>query len=213
MQLVKYEAMVLAINECHNVDEVKDIRDKARALEMYARQAKNTDAERKAADVRLRAERRTGELLRDMARSETRGGGDRRSSAAANQMSNAAINDTASEYSAALESAGLSRQTAHRYQQLAEVPRETFERALADPDSRPTTNGILRESRIERVQPIDPRALRVWGTARDFERHRDYESEPAELMAAMTETMVADMRRLAPILSEFWSSFTEEYTQ
>lgn len=70
MQLVKYEAMVLAINECHNVDEVKDIRDKARALEMYARQAKNTDAERKAADVRLRAERRTGELLRDMARAE-----------------------------------------------------------------------------------------------------------------------------------------------
>jgi hypothetical protein len=212
MQLVKYEAMVLAINECHNVDEVKDIRDKARALEMYARQAKNTDAERKAADVRLRAERRTGELLRDMARAEGPQNG-KAGPGRGNTSSDATCFGEASEYSAALESAGLSRQTAHRYQQLAEVPRETFERALAAPDSRPTTNGILRESRIERVQPIDPRALRVWGTARDFERHRDYESDPAELMAAMTETMMADMHRLAPMLSEFWSSFSTEYTQ
>lgn len=210
MQLVKYEAMVLAINECHNVDEVKDIRDKARALEMYARQAKNTDAERKAADVRLRAERRTGELLRDMARAEAP------NPDGANQYGQVISNDAIqpqSEYALALESAGISRQTAHRYQQLAEVPSETFERALANPESRPTTNGILRESRIERVQPIDPRALRVWGTARDFERHRDYESDPAELMAAMTETMMADMHRLAPMLSEFWSSFSTEYTQ
>ena len=206
MQLVKYEAMVLAINECHNVDEVKDIRDKARALEMYARQAKNTDAERKAADVRLRAERRTGELLRDMARSQ----GQRNDLTLSNHATKLVDE---SEYAAALETAGLSRQTAHRYQQLAEVPSETFERALANPESRPTTTGILRESRIERVQPIDPRALRVWGTARDFERHRDYESEPAELMGAMTETMMDDIRRLAPILTEFWSSFTQEYRQ
>lgn len=187
MQLVKYEAMVLAINECHNVDEVKDIRDKARALEMYARQAKNTDAERKAADVRLRAERRTGELLRDMARAEGPQNG-KAGPGRGNTSSDATCFIEASEYSAALESAGLSRQTAHRYQQLAEVPSETFERALANPESRPTTTGILRESRIERVQPIDPRALRVWGTARDFDRHRDYESEPAELMAAIGDS-------------------------
>lgn len=34
------------------------------------RQARNTDAERKASEVRLRAERRTGELLKDLARAE-----------------------------------------------------------------------------------------------------------------------------------------------
>ncbi len=32
------------------------------------KQAKNTDAERRACEIRLRAERRTGELLRDLAR-------------------------------------------------------------------------------------------------------------------------------------------------
>ena len=36
---------------------VKDIRDKALALEEYARQACNIEAERKAADIRIRAER------------------------------------------------------------------------------------------------------------------------------------------------------------
>ena len=64
--LVRYDAMCRAIAECHSVDEVKDIRDKARALEAYANQAKNTDAERKALEIRLRAERKTGQLIKEM---------------------------------------------------------------------------------------------------------------------------------------------------
>lgn len=68
--------MVAAIAECVRVDEVKDIRDKAVALEMYHRQARNLEAEREAANVRLRAERRVGELLKDLARAEESKGGD-----------------------------------------------------------------------------------------------------------------------------------------
>ena len=67
-EIVRYEAMVYAIAQCHAIDEVKDIRDKAMALELYAKQARNTDAERKASEIRLRAERRTGELLKELAR-------------------------------------------------------------------------------------------------------------------------------------------------
>lgn len=43
--LVRYDAMCRAIDAAHKVDEVKDIRDKAIALEHYARQAQNTDAQ------------------------------------------------------------------------------------------------------------------------------------------------------------------------
>jgi hypothetical protein len=99
-------------------------------LELYAKQAKNTDAERKAADVRLRAERRTGELLKDLARDQTAAlnGGSRQSS----------------PYAAALESSGISRQSASRYQALAaEIPKETFEAHLADPVRKPRTNRII----------------------------------------------------------------------
>jgi hypothetical protein len=65
-----YDAMCSAIAECYRIDKVKDIHDKALALELYARQAKNTDAERKVADIRLRAERRAGEILTNLAREQ-----------------------------------------------------------------------------------------------------------------------------------------------
>jgi hypothetical protein len=55
--LVRYDAMLLAIEQCHKVDEIKELHDKALALELYAKVAMNTDAERKAVEIRIRAER------------------------------------------------------------------------------------------------------------------------------------------------------------
>ena len=61
--LVKYDAMCRAIDAAYRVDEVKEIRDKAAALEHYSRLAKNTENERRACEIRLRAERKAGQLL------------------------------------------------------------------------------------------------------------------------------------------------------
>ena len=36
IELVRYEAMCRAIDAAYEIDEVKDIRDKARVLEVYA---------------------------------------------------------------------------------------------------------------------------------------------------------------------------------
>ncbi len=70
-QLVRYDAMCRAIAEAHAV-EVKDIRDKAMALETYARLANNTEDERRVAEIRIRAERECGELLRDTEKAQGR---------------------------------------------------------------------------------------------------------------------------------------------
>jgi phage N-6-adenine-methyltransferase len=66
MELVRYDAMCRAIAEAHAIDEVKELRDKAAALIEYARQAQNTELERQCCEIRVRAERRAGQMLRDM---------------------------------------------------------------------------------------------------------------------------------------------------
>ena len=108
-ELVRYDAMLYAIAECHSVDEVADLRNKARALEIYAKQAMNLDAERQAREVRLRAERRSGELLAELPRGETSKGGN----TGGNQHVAASKPETPpSPYAEALTRTGISRQSA-----------------------------------------------------------------------------------------------------
>jgi hypothetical protein len=194
-ELVRYDAMVNAIAECHRVDEVKDMRDRALALEMYARQARNTDAERKASEVRIRAERRAGELLKEQAENGQRATG------RPEKLSQPAT----------LSELGISRTQSSRWQGLADVPSEEFEGMLRDPAVKPTTNGIL--ARGSAPQKLNEDALWFWGRLREYEQRNYFDpdrwdnDEPFHfLLDQMTDAMRSDTYRLIPFMAAFFTA-------
>jgi len=190
--LVNYDAMCHAISVCERVDELKDIRDKALALEKYMAQAENFEAERLAINVRLRAERRCGELLRDMKASGERDAGGRGPI-------------VESKRSTQLSDLNITRDQSSRFQQLAAVPQAEFDAALASPD-KPSTAGIVRRARDADPPQIDKDALWIWGRCRDFERAEIIKRDPKELIEDMTPAMRADMARLVPAISAWWAA-------
>jgi N6-adenosine-specific RNA methylase IME4 len=66
-ELIKYKAACRALAEAKSVDEAKDIRDKAIAVQAYAKQADNPQLEADAFEIRKRAEDKAAELLKEMA--------------------------------------------------------------------------------------------------------------------------------------------------
>lgn len=135
VQLVKYEAARYALQEARSVDEVKDVKDKAEALRLYARQAHDKDMEIWTAEIKLRAVRRLGELSAAL----------EKSSGGANPL--ATLLNSEKSKSEALASAGISVPTANRYEQVAAIPQEQFEAHIAEHrDAREpaTISGILK---------------------------------------------------------------------
>lgn len=191
-QLVRYDAMCNAIAECHSVDEVTEIHDKALAMELYARQALNLEAERQAAQIRIRAEVKAGDLMRELERDSKKQAGQKKAHSTAKH---------ASEFQSAIERAGISRPTAHRWQQLSDVAKshpEKFEEALGEPNVVPTTSGILRA--VNGDTSMDDDSLWLWGRLRDFERQEILGRGPREVYAGMTQKMQADVQRLIPLI-------------
>ena len=195
MELIRFDAMGTAIQACHSVDEVKDIRDKAMALEAYAKQAMNTDAERKACEIRLRAERKAGSMLAEKERGAGPGRGKKN------------VQPEPSLYKQAKQDAGISDTQAKRWQKLANVKESEFESALKD-KKMPSTTGIIKKANNNSNQ-MNPVSLWLWGRIRDFEREGISSHDIPDLYSEMTETMQADIKRILPDMVEFLNQLME----
>src|SRR5262245_14354237 len=155
-ELIRYDAMCRAIDAAHAVDEVKDIRDKAVALEHYARQAQNTDAERRAAEIRLRAERKAGQLLSENekavgARGNPGGQG-------------AKIVRSPEDTAQTLNDLGISKKQSSQWQKLGAMPQEEFDLAVGTSVKPPTTKGVLRAAEPEEPRrAVSDEAVWLWG--------------------------------------------------
>jgi len=120
--------------EASSLADIKEIHDIAQAAVEYAKAAKLGDeAAHHASTIKLRAERKAGELLAGLEREQ--GGSGR--------FGSSDVGQTESPYAAALDESGTTRQDAHRWQKVADVPEDAFEEYLAEAPE-PTTSGVLK---------------------------------------------------------------------
>lgn len=155
VRLMKYDAARTALAEAHRVDEAKDIRDKALALAAYARQAQDRDMVVWVTEIKLRAERRTGELLR-----ETAANGQRRT-ASNGRPAKAGSADPAFP---TLNMLKISEDQSKDWQKLAAIPEPEFEKRLANAARDPktmTTAKILKPVVAPKPTPFEDE-VRVW---------------------------------------------------
>jgi hypothetical protein len=132
-------------------------------------------ASRQACEIRLRAERKCGELLSGDIERAGRG-------RPAKMSGDTTLSDL-----------HISRDQSSDWQRLAAIPDDEFEAALATEET-PTTAGVLRAHTEPQSQHMDNRALWVWGRLQDFEREGILDENPSELFDAM----LAGVRDPAP---------------
>jgi len=123
--LVKFDRAKRALAEAKSIDEVKLVRDQAEALRLYFRQQRDSlIMQNDIAEIKLRAERRAGELLAEMERSK----GGRPPENCRHDVGN-------SEYRQALDDSGIDERIAQRWQTEAQVPDEAFEQYVIETKS------------------------------------------------------------------------------
>jgi hypothetical protein len=155
--LARYDAACLAVAEAKTVDDVREIYAHADAARAYAKQAKNRQLELDAAEIRIRAERRLGELM--AAQGATVG----KAKPTGSNQHRVKIKPDAP---ATLAEAGIDKNLAHRARTYAAVPAERFEdllkdkrrrenrRVVLDPEFQAEADAARRDIEIERDERI-----------------------------------------------------------
>jgi hypothetical protein len=204
--LALYETACLALSVAMRTDEVKDIRDKAEAMRAYAHQAKNRQMEIDAAEIRIRAERRLGELI--VAQKETVG--------LNAGMAGGAARDASGTFSAPLDArptladVGIDKKLSAHAQKVAAIPEAEFEgivgewrETLEAANDRVTTN-IIKAAKQHEPRPAAPNVIDIVEPAHS--EADQLRAEIAELrdqlaeLASQYEEVVADNASMAEVL-------------
>ena len=160
--LALYTKACQALAEAKTVDEVKGIRDKASAMRVYAQQAKNRQLEVDAAEIRMRAERRLGEMIR--VQKETVGLAT--GTAGLGRPSLGGTYKEPPKTIPTLADAGIDKKLSARAQKMAAVPEEKFEGMLGEwrdrvekENERVTTNLLREGERVQRDETLEQPAI------------------------------------------------------
>lgn len=140
--LVRFDAARTALAEARSIDEVKAVRDKAEALRLYARQAgESLEMQNDIAEIKIRAERRAGELLKE--RDQNKGG----------RPADNPLRVARGFEPEPLSDLGINYTQSHRWQAIADVPEPVFEQHIESVKARGdelTSAGVLRIAKEQR---------------------------------------------------------------
>ena len=117
-ELILWDKMKTAVSDCYSVDEIAKLRNQAEAYRYALRQAKESpEVIRKAEEIKLRAERRAGELLKETPKNKgqiLRG----------NSLE-------PRENIQTLKEIGITKDQSSKWQKIADIPEDKFEDYLS----------------------------------------------------------------------------------
>ena len=135
--LILWDKMKQAVVECHSIDEISNIRNQAEAYRYALLQAKESpDVIRKAEEIKLRAERRAGELLKN----EIQCGGDRKTESRSQPVT--------------LKNIGITKNQSSKWQKIANIPEEKFENYLEVQKELSTSGALKVAKQLQRENEI-----------------------------------------------------------
>lgn len=130
IRLARIEAGYQALAEATSVPQVKDIRDKAEAIRLYCKQQESSlDAQNEAAELKLHAERRLGQLLSEISSQQGK-----------------PTSDQADQKLVRIQELGISYAHSRRWQQEASLAEDRFAAYIAETKAAGkelTTTGVL----------------------------------------------------------------------
>jgi hypothetical protein len=141
-RLLNIEAASQLLAEANTIEEVTEIRNYAEAVRLVARQAKaGLQVQNQAAEIKLRAERRAGEMLASIKR--------------AKNQHDAHHSDDKQTYSQIVKEHIGHGQIAHNWQRIAAIPERDFEQHIQttkDNQEELTTAGTVRVAKAKDAQ-------------------------------------------------------------
>lgn len=118
--IATYDAMVRAIRECHDIDMAAQMQSQAAALAVYHAQARDSESENLMREIRIRAQRRAGQILEQMKADGTR------------RKQHVVARNADPSAPPTLAALGITGKESSNWQALAKVPEEKFEQHLSD---------------------------------------------------------------------------------